>query len=83
VVAQWTGIPMQKLSVDDSSLLMGLEGQLSERVIGQQEATKAITKAVSATKAVLQSVTKPMLLRVTKCYQPTLARCTLVLFANG
>jgi len=60
VVAQWTGIPMQKLSVDDSSLLMGLEGQLSERVIGQQEATKAITKAVWRARTGLRNPARPI-----------------------
>ena len=42
VVAAWTGIPVDKVSSDESERLLKMEGTLHQRVIGQDEAVKAI-----------------------------------------
>ena len=46
VVSRWTGIPVQSLREEESQRLLRLEDTLHKRVIGQQEAVKAVAKAV-------------------------------------
>ncbi len=46
VVSVWTGVPVTKLTEDDQERLKNLEADLSKRVIGQDEAIKAIAKAI-------------------------------------
>lgn len=41
IVAEWTGIPVARLNQSDSAALQGLEGQLHERVVGQNEVRPA------------------------------------------
>ena len=45
-VSRWTGIPVQKLQQEESHRLMQLENTLHKRVIGQDEAVKAVARAV-------------------------------------
>lgn len=42
IVSSWTGIPVEKVSSDESDRLLKMEGTLHQRVIGQDEAVKAI-----------------------------------------
>lgn len=60
VLATWTGIPVQKLSAEESSKLLTLESELHERVIGQTDAVGAISRAVRRARAGLSSPTRPV-----------------------
>ncbi|MBR6755606.1 MAG: AAA family ATPase, partial [Peptococcaceae bacterium] len=55
VVANWTGVPVTKLKETDSQRLLHLEDILHERVIGQDEAVKAVAKAVRRARSGLKS----------------------------
>lgn len=46
VLSAWTGIPVQKLSTEESAKLLQLEATLHNRVIGQTEAVQAIARAI-------------------------------------
>lgn len=60
VVCSWTGIPVAKLTQNEGKKLLGLEGQLSQRVIGQKEAIIALSKAVRRARAGLKSPNRPI-----------------------
>lgn len=60
VLATWTGIPVQKLTSDESVKLLQLEQQLHERVVGQAEAARAIGRAVRRARVGLSSPTRPV-----------------------
>lgn len=51
VVEMWTGIPVQKLTQSESGRLMNLEEKLHRRVVGQNEAINALSRAVRRTRA--------------------------------
>ena len=59
VVSTWTGIPVAKLSQTQKSRLLSLRKRLQERVIGQEEATKAIADAVLRSRAGFARVNQP------------------------
>ena len=44
IVAQWTGIPVEKVSSDETERLVKMEGVLHQRVIGQEEAVSSIAR---------------------------------------
>ena len=46
IVAQWTGIPIEKVSSDETERLIKMEGVLHQRVIGQEEAVTSISRAI-------------------------------------
>ncbi|KAI6675763.1 hypothetical protein NL676_003669 [Syzygium grande] len=46
IVSSWTGIPVEKVSSDESDRLLKMEETLHKRVIGQDEAVKAISRAI-------------------------------------
>ena len=54
VVAQWTGIPVSKIAQEESESLLHLEEELHKRVIGQDEAVVAVSKAVRRARAGLK-----------------------------
>jgi ATP-dependent Clp protease ATP-binding subunit ClpC len=60
VVAQWTGVPVQQLSVDESSSLLNIEADLSARVVGQSEAVTAISRAVRRARSGLADGSRPV-----------------------
>jgi ATP-dependent Clp protease ATP-binding subunit ClpC len=60
VVAKWTGIPVDKLYEDDLSKLLHIEAKLKERVIGQEEAIKAIAKAIRRSHVGLKGKHRPI-----------------------
>jgi ATP-dependent Clp protease ATP-binding subunit ClpC len=60
VVAKWTGVPVDKLYEDDLSKLMHIEEKLKERVIGQEEAIKAIAKAIRRSHVGLKGKHRPI-----------------------
>ena len=51
VVAQWTGIPVQRIAAKESDRLLALEKHIGRRVIGQDEAVRAVSKAVRRARA--------------------------------
>ena len=60
VVSAWTGIPVTRLSQSESARLLGLEGVLHERVIGQDEAVSATARAVRRARAGLKDPRRPV-----------------------
>ena len=46
IVASWTGVPVQKLTESESVKLLNMEETLHQRLIGQDEAVKAVSKAI-------------------------------------
>eukprot|EP00227_Mantoniella_beaufortii_P015429 CAMPEP_0197575570 /NCGR_PEP_ID=MMETSP1326-20131121/921_1 /TAXON_ID=1155430 /ORGANISM="Genus nov. species nov., Strain RCC2288" /LENGTH=666 /DNA_ID=CAMNT_0043138367 /DNA_START=268 /DNA_END=2265 /DNA_ORIENTATION=+ len=60
VVAQWTGVPVQQLSESEAEGLLNIEAALSERVIGQSEAVKAISRAVRRARSGLADGARPV-----------------------
>lgn len=60
VIAQWTGVPVERIGSDDQQDILTLEERLSRRVIGQDEAISAITKALRRARAGLSDPTRPL-----------------------
>jgi ATP-dependent Clp protease ATP-binding subunit ClpC len=60
VVASWTGIPVVKLAEEETERLLKMEDILHNRVIGQDEAVKAISRAVRRSRAGLKDPKRPM-----------------------
>ena len=60
VVAQWTGIPVQRIAAKESDRLLALEKHISRRVIGQDEAVRAVSKAVRRARAGVKDPRRPI-----------------------
>ncbi|MCM3762412.1 ATP-dependent protease ATP-binding subunit ClpC [Alkalihalobacillus oceani] len=60
VVASWTGIPVSKLAEEETDRLLKMEEILHERVVGQEEAVKSISKAVRRARAGLKDPKRPI-----------------------
>ena len=60
VVAQWTGIPVSKIAQEESESLLHLEEELHKRVIGQDEAVVAVSKAIRRARAGLKDPKRPI-----------------------
>jgi ATP-dependent Clp protease ATP-binding subunit ClpB len=60
VVAKWTGIPVSKMLEGEMQKLVTMEERLSKRVIGQEEALKAVADAVRRARAGLQDPNRPI-----------------------
>ncbi len=60
IVASWTGIPVSKLAVEESQRLIHLEDVLHKRVIGQEEAVEAVSRAVRRARAGLKNPHRPI-----------------------
>ncbi len=60
IVASWTGIPVKRLAEEESERLMKLEDELHKRVIGQEEAVKAIAKAIKRGRVGLKDPKRPI-----------------------
>ena len=60
VVARWTGIPVSKMMQSEREKLLHLEEELHERVIGQDEAIRAVADAVRRSRAGLQDEKRPI-----------------------
>ncbi|HEY3375640.1 MAG TPA: ATP-dependent Clp protease ATP-binding subunit [Candidatus Aquicultor sp.] len=59
VVATWTGIPVFRLTEEETAKLLRMEDELHKRVISQEEAIKAISKAIRRTRAGLKDPKRP------------------------
>ncbi len=60
VVASWTGIPVSKLAEEETDRLLRMEDILHDRVIGQDEAVKAVSKAIRRARAGLKDPKRPI-----------------------
>ena len=60
IVASWTGVPVQKLTESESFKLMNMEETLHQRLIGQDEAVKAVSKAIRRARVGLKNPNRPI-----------------------
>ena len=60
VISLWTGIPAKKISEDENERLRNLEKTLHERVIGQNEAVEAVSKAIRRGRVGLKDPNRPI-----------------------
>jgi ATP-dependent Clp protease ATP-binding subunit ClpC len=59
VLANWTGIPVFKLTEEETTRLLRMEDELHKRIIGQEEAVKSVSKAIRRTRAGLKDPKRP------------------------
>ncbi|MST31300.1 AAA domain-containing protein [Acidimicrobiaceae bacterium USS-CC1] len=59
VLANWTGIPVYKLTEEETAKLLRMEDELHKRVIGQDDAIKAVSQAIRRTRAGLKDPKRP------------------------
>ena len=59
VLANWTGIPVFKLTEEETTRLLKMEDELHKRIIGQEEAVKAVSQAIRRTRAGLKDPKRP------------------------
>lgn len=59
VMGNWTGIPVFKLTEEESSRLLRMEDELHKRIIGQEDAVKAVSRAIRRTRAGLKDPKRP------------------------
>ena len=59
VLANWTGIPVFKLTEEETARLLRMEDELHKRVVGQQQAIKAVSQAIRRTRAGLKDPKRP------------------------
>ncbi|CAN1318038.1 Chaperone protein ClpC, chloroplastic [Linum perenne] len=60
IVSSWTGIPVDKVSSDESDRLLKMEETLHKRVIGQDEAVEAISRAIRRARVGLKNPNRPI-----------------------
>lgn len=60
IISRWTGIPVSKMAMEESERLLQLEEILHSRVIGQNEAVKAVARAVRRARAGLKNPKRPI-----------------------
>ncbi|MGS0745451.1 ATP-dependent Clp protease ATP-binding subunit [Syntrophomonas erecta subsp. sporosyntropha] len=60
IVSSWTGIPVNKMAEEETERLVHLEEILHERVVGQDEAVKAVSRAVRRARAGLKNPRRPI-----------------------
>ena len=59
VLGNWTGIPVFKLTEEETTRLLRMEDELHKRIIGQEDAVKAVSKAIRRTRAGLKDPKRP------------------------
>ncbi len=59
VLGNWTGIPVYKLTEEETSRLLRMEDELHKRVIGQEDAVRAVSRAIRRTRAGLKDPKRP------------------------
>jgi ATP-dependent Clp protease ATP-binding subunit ClpC len=59
VLANWTGIPVFKLTEEETTRLLRMEEELHKRIIGQEDAVKAVSQAIRRTRAGLKDPKRP------------------------
>ena len=59
IVSEWTGIPVTSISIDEKDKLLSMEDRLHKRVIGQNDAVNAVSRALRRSRAGLRNRRKP------------------------
>ncbi len=59
VLANWTGIPVYKLTEQETAKLLRMEDELHKRIVGQEESIKALSRAIRRTRAGLKDPKRP------------------------
>ena len=60
VVAQWTGIPVTQLTKEESERMLHMEEELHKRIVGQEEAVRAVSKAIRRGRVGLKDPNRPI-----------------------
>ena len=60
IVSRWTGIPVKKMLQSEREKLLNLENELHKRVVGQDEAIRAVSDAIRRSRAGLQDAKRPI-----------------------
>lgn len=60
IVASWTGVPVNKLTESESEKLMHMEDTLHQRLIGQEEAVRAVSRAIRRARVGLKNPNRPI-----------------------
>ncbi len=60
IVASWTGVPVQKLTESESVKLLNMEDTLHQRLIGQDEAVKSVSRAIRRARVGLKNPNRPI-----------------------
>lgn len=60
IVASWTGVPVNKLTESESELLLHMEDTLHQRLIGQEEAVTAVSRAIRRARVGLKNPNRPI-----------------------
>ena len=60
IVANWTGVPVSKLTESESELLLHMEDTLHQRLIGQEEAVSAVSRAIRRARVGLKNPNRPI-----------------------
>ena len=60
IVSRWTGIPVKKMMQSEREKLLNLEAELHKRVVGQDEAIRAVSDAIRRSRAGLQDAKRPI-----------------------
>ena len=60
VISMWTGIPLTQIATEESARLLNMEAELSQHIIGQQEAIETVAKAVRRARAGLKNPHRPV-----------------------
>ncbi|MFM1842485.1 MAG: ATP-dependent Clp protease, ATP-binding subunit ClpC / Negative regulator of tic competence, partial [Cyanobacteriota bacterium] len=60
IVASWTGVPVNKLTESESDKLMHMEDTLHQRLIGQEDAVKAVSRAIRRARVGLKNPNRPI-----------------------
>jgi ATP-dependent Clp protease ATP-binding subunit ClpC len=60
VVAKWTGIPVKSMVQEEMTRLLDMEGELHQRVVGQQEAIEAVSDAIRRSRSGLRDPRRPI-----------------------
>ncbi|HEU4494959.1 MAG TPA: ATP-dependent Clp protease ATP-binding subunit, partial [Rubrobacteraceae bacterium] len=59
IVSMWTGIPVKKMTEEESARLLKMEDELHDRVVGQNEAIKAVSRSIRRTFAGIKDPNRP------------------------
>jgi len=60
IVASWTGVPVSKITETESEKLLHMEGTLHQRLIGQEEAVRAVSRAIRRARVGLKNPNRPI-----------------------
>jgi len=60
IVSSWTGVPVSKITETESTKLLQMEGTLHQRIIGQEDAVKAVSRAIRRARVGLKNPNRPI-----------------------